>query len=577
MGSVAVSKNGEIIYQRSIGYADIGNKIRADENSTYGIGSVTSTFTAVMVLKAVEENKLRIDQTIDKFFPKIPNAGIITIKHLLSHQSGIHSFTSLSAKTKNRVLRNIFKSGSDFIPGNKSVYNNLNYMILTYILEKIYDKPYAELLTTYITFPLELNNTHLLGKEVPDDYCKSYRFFGDWQLNTKASVQKASGAGEIVSTPYDLVKFSDALFSGKLLAEESLVFMGTAIGDIGSGLLLMPYSDRTGYGYTGENDGFYAQFAHYPDSNISYALTSNGTNFNPNDIALTLLSAEYDQLYEIPVFKSYKVSSKDLDKYLGVYANLEYEVSLRIAKIDSTLIAQGKGLPKPFALVAIDKDQFTLDRYNMVFVFNPAEQILLLKNSDKQILYTKKYMDSYFYDIGLKYLDSANFTKAINYFTKAIMLNSGNTIYFYERGNAYYNLEDFEMAISDFEHCFKILPDEAEYPYLIGICYDKMNSTDSALVNYNQAIQIYSTDSKYYKVRADLYFKMEEYTKAINDYDQVLKIDPYNGVSFYQRGVCRYKLNDKAGACEDWNNAVTNSFEEASEYIQKICLKSNIK
>src|SRR5690554_5933894 len=87
MGSVAVSQNGDIIYTNSVGYADFENKVKANEETKYRIGSISKTFTAVLVLKAVEENKLELDQTIEKFFPTIKNAKKITIENLLRHRS----------------------------------------------------------------------------------------------------------------------------------------------------------------------------------------------------------------------------------------------------------------------------------------------------------------------------------------------------------------------------------------------------------------------------------------------------------------------------------------------------------
>ena len=94
MGSVALSKNGELIYTKSIGYADIENNIKASEKTKYRIGSISKSFTAVLILKAIENQQLTINETIDKWFPTITNSNKITIKQLLTHRSGIHNFTN---------------------------------------------------------------------------------------------------------------------------------------------------------------------------------------------------------------------------------------------------------------------------------------------------------------------------------------------------------------------------------------------------------------------------------------------------------------------------------------------------
>ena len=149
MGSVAVSQNGKLIYTKSVGFSDIENNIRANESSKYRIGSVSKTFTAVLVLKAVEERKLDIDQTIDKLFPSIPNAKKITVRQLLNQRSGIHNYTAnadyltwnTKPHTEKEMVEIISKDGSDFEPGSKFGYSNSNYALLTYILEKSFKKP----------------------------------------------------------------------------------------------------------------------------------------------------------------------------------------------------------------------------------------------------------------------------------------------------------------------------------------------------------------------------------------------------------------------------------------------------
>ena len=153
MGSIAVSQNGEIIYSRSLGYSDFENKLKANDSTRYGIGSISKTFTAVLVLKGVEENKIDLNQTIDKYFPTIENSNKITISDLLYHRRGIHDFTEdmdyltwyTQPKTEQEMVAIIANRGSDFEPDSKSKYSNPNFILLSYILEKSYQKSYGEL------------------------------------------------------------------------------------------------------------------------------------------------------------------------------------------------------------------------------------------------------------------------------------------------------------------------------------------------------------------------------------------------------------------------------------------------
>ena len=253
MGSVAVSKDGKIIYSKTMGYSDVDNNIKADENSKYRIGSISKTFTTVLVFKGVESNKINLNQTIDKYFPTIKNANIITISHLLNHRSGITNFTNNSdylnwntqAKSEKEMIEIITKSGSVFEPDTKAEYSNSNFVLLTYILEKTFKKSYSDVLIEYISKPLGLNNTYLGGKiNIKNNECNSYSFEKNWKIASETDMSIPVGAGGIISTTTDLVKFSDALFNEKIIRKESLDKMKTINDNYGMGLFQFPFEIR---------------------------------------------------------------------------------------------------------------------------------------------------------------------------------------------------------------------------------------------------------------------------------------------------------------------------------------------
>ena len=365
MGSIAVLHNGEIIYTKSFGYSDVENQVKANANSIYRIGSISKTFTSVLVMKAVEEGKINPEETIDKYFPSIINADKITIRDLLYHRSGIHNFTdnpdyitwNQSAKSEEELLNMIEKGGSDFEPDSKMQYSNSNYVLLTIILERVFEQSYPELLTHYITEPLKLKNTYY-GSEIDPkkNECYSYRFLEKWEKAEETDPSVPLGAGAIVSTPIDLVKFSEALFTGKLVNKENLEQMKTLKDNFGLGLFAIPFYNKVGFGHTGGIDGFSSVFANYAEEGISYAFTLNGANFNTNDISITVLSAVFNKEYSIPEFSTSKFSSEDLDKYLGVYSSSQIPLKITITKKGSVLIAQGSGQPS-----------FVLERLKKIF------------------------------------------------------------------------------------------------------------------------------------------------------------------------------------------------------------------
>ncbi|MCB0497896.1 MAG: beta-lactamase family protein [Cyclobacteriaceae bacterium] len=398
MGSVAVSKNGKVIYTKSVGYASLKDSIKANVNSKYRIGSITKTFTTVLALKAKEAGKLNLDKTIENYFPTIPNADKITIRQLLTHRSGIHNFTddkeylfwNTKPKTEKELVELIANGGSDFEPDSKAQYSNSNFVLLTFILQDIYKSSYEKLISKYITKPLALKNTYVSGKiDVMNNECQSYNFNGSWVLSTETDASIPLGAGSLISTPTDLVKFSDALFSGKLLQKENLKLMQAIKDNYGMGLFPFPFYNKTGFGHTGGIDAFSSIFVHFSDGEVSYAMTSNGSNYNTNDISIAALSAVYNKPYTIPVFTSYEVSSKDLDKYVGSYASAQLPIKITISKDLSGLKAQASG-QAAFSLEASEKDIFKFDRAGIILEFNPEEKTMILKQGGGVFTFTKE-------------------------------------------------------------------------------------------------------------------------------------------------------------------------------------------
>ena len=398
MGSVALSKNGELIYSKSIGYADLEHKIKATEKTKYRIGSITKSFTSVLIFKAIEKKKLDINETIDTWFPKIANSNKITIKHLLTHRSGIHNFTNnanylqwnTQSKTEKEMIEIIENGGSDFQPNSRAMYSNSNFVLLTFILEKTFNMSYAELVQTHIVKPLRLTNTYVFGKINPkNNESKSYHYFGSWKKEAETDFSVPLGAGAITSTPTDLIKFANALFEGRLLTPESLKIMKTIKEGYGSGLFQIPFYSKIGFGHTGGIDGFRSVYSYFEDDKISYALTSNGTNMNNNDISIAVLSAVFNKPYQIPVYTNYALTSEDLDKYLGVYATKQIPLKITVTKNKNTLIIQATG-QQAFVVEATEKDKFSLDQVGAKFNFNPIEKTMVLLQGGSEIKFTKE-------------------------------------------------------------------------------------------------------------------------------------------------------------------------------------------
>ncbi len=398
MGSVAISKDRKLIYTTAVGFLDRVNKVVATENTIYRIGSISKTFTAVLILKSAEEGKLKLTETIETYFPTIKNGSKISISDLLYHRSGIHNFTdspdyltwNTLPKSEAEMISIIAKPESDFEPGSKSAYSNSNYVLLSYILVKIYNQPYEAILHSKIIKPLKLTNTRFGGKiNAKNNEAYSYRFTTAWSLEPETDMSIPMGAGSIISTPTDIILFMEALFNNELISSASLEQMKTLKDRYGMGLFQFPFYESRGFGHTGGIDGFSSVFTYFPEAKVAYALTSNGSNFNTNNISIAVLSYAYNKPFEIPNFNTVALTSTDLDKYLGIYVSKQLPLQITVSKNNATLMAQATG-QAAFSLEATEVDKFKFEAAGVVMEFNPAENQMTLKQGGGVFTFTRQ-------------------------------------------------------------------------------------------------------------------------------------------------------------------------------------------
>ncbi len=403
MGSLAISRNGEVIYQKAIGYSYIdGNeKFPAHESTKYRIGSISKVFTAVMVFQLVEENKLSLDQTLDKFFPTIPNAEKITIAHLLNHHSGIHNFTSdalymsYSAlpKTMDEMVAIMAAAGSDFDPSaeeSTGAYSNSNYVLLGYIIEKLTGKSYHDNIHKRISSKAKIHHTYVGGPIDPaNNEAHSYQRVEKWHPFTETDMSIPGGAGAVVSTPTDLTVFMDALFSGKLVSKASLTQMQTMTDGYGMGLFRIPFYERSGFGHNGSIDAFSASLAYFPEDALAIAYCTNGQVYPMNEILIGVLSILYDREYSLPSFTTIELDESILEQYIGVYASDNFPLKLTVTREGKSLFAQATG-QMAIPLEATAEDKFKFDAAGILIEFNRDTEELKLQQGGGKYLFKKE-------------------------------------------------------------------------------------------------------------------------------------------------------------------------------------------
>ena len=398
MGSIAVSQNGTLLYSKSIGMDDIESNKKASNLSKYRVGSISKMFTSAIIFKAIEEKKLSLKQTIETFFPNIEHANKITISNLLNHRSGIYNFTNApeymnyntQPKSEKEMVEIIAKGKSIFEPNSKADYSNSNYVLLSYILEKIYKKPFKTILNDKIVKPLGLKNTYIGRKiNIQNNESNSYSFSEKWVKETETDMSIPMGAGAVVSNPQDLTLFIEKLFTNTIITESSLKQMTALQENYGMGIFQYPFYDKKSFGHTGGIDEFRSTVSYFPEDKLAVALTSNGKTYDNNDIMIAALSAYYNKPFTIPTFKIIALKSEDLDPYLGEYSDSGFPMKITITKENTKLFAQATG-QSAFPLEPTEKDSFEFITAGIKLEFKPNEKQMILKQGGGKFTLTKK-------------------------------------------------------------------------------------------------------------------------------------------------------------------------------------------
>ncbi|WPO81833.1 serine hydrolase domain-containing protein [Chryseobacterium sp. JJR-5R] len=383
MGSFALTDKNQTNFLKVVGFSDVEKQRKANMNTQYRIGSISKTFTAVLIMKAVEDKKLSLDKKLSDFYPEIPNADKISIGQLLQHRSGIHNLTDEAEygqyytrpQTETDLVNIIKKYKSDFEPGSKHSYSNSNYILLGFILEKAYKKPYAELIRDKIAKPLKLTLTEVGGKiDTSKNHAQSYQYFnGKYQLSSETDMSIPIGAGNIISTPTELIRFMLGLEQGKLVKKENLNKMKDFIDDYGYGLVKFPYGKTSGFGHNGGIDGFRSALFYFPDQKVVVSYIVNQSDMDTDEIFDKMMLTATGKDFEMPSFKTIEIPEAQLQKLVGNYLSPGVPLKINIFIQDKKLMAQATG-QSAFPLDATSETSFKFDMAGIVINFHPEKK-----------------------------------------------------------------------------------------------------------------------------------------------------------------------------------------------------------
>jgi D-alanyl-D-alanine carboxypeptidase len=397
MGSLTLVKDGNVVYSRSFGYRQINGseKKPSTAETKYRIASITKMFTAVMIFQLAEEKKLRLADTLDKFFPQIPNAARITIGQILTHRSGIHDIEADGSfgkqpRTREEVVARIAQGQPDFEPDAMHRYSNAGYILLGYIVEKAGGKPYQEALKERITSKIGLKDTYAgAGNTDPSkNEALSYIYIGGWKEAAELEFSVVAGAGSILSTPTDMTKFIQALFDLKLVPPDSLKQMTTMSDREGMGMEAFSFAGKTLYGHTGGSANSGAWLAYFPDEKLALAYTTNAKIYPVRDIVKGVFDIYWNQPFQIPTLDAFEVSPEVLERYVGVYSIPGTPARLTVSRDGATLYFQPAG-QSAVPIEATAEDKFKIDPF-VVFEFDAAKGELTITRAGQKRIFTKQ-------------------------------------------------------------------------------------------------------------------------------------------------------------------------------------------
>lgn len=390
IGSVSISKAGAPSLNYTFGNhlkSETGEKMLPDQQVlNMRIGTLSQTFTAVLIFQCIEEGKLELETTLNTFFPEFPNAETITIRQLLTQSSGLHDIEKdisenifeswyYSPQSSADLRQRISNTTSDFLPGDSVSYASSNFISLALILEKVSNEVYDDLLLNRILHPCDMDysspgfSSDALAFEIPSYYRNE-----TWVEFPSSHLSGRLGDAHAISNCPDLAKFYHALFSGKLITQnslKSLLELGTCLQ------LTKDYAISTsGMGYTafGGIDNFSSAVLYVPEDSTCVVIMLAGINYPISQLFWKTIELNYGQESSLPNFKPIVIPARSTKKYSGKFVSSDgivVEIIARDEDIFFELDEKGFGKLK---LEALDENWFQFEPKGIMIRFGRNEK-----------------------------------------------------------------------------------------------------------------------------------------------------------------------------------------------------------
>lgn len=370
--AVIAVRDGKIIFRKGQGMANLELGAPIEPDMVFRLGSITKQFTAVAILILAEQGKLALDDSISKFLPDYPTHDhLITVKHLLTHTSGIKSYTSMPEwpplwrkDFTVQELIDFFKyQPMESAPGKRWAYNNSGYILLGAIIEKVSGQSYEQFIQQSIFEPLGMKQSYYdsPSRVIPRRVAGYDKNSEDFINAAYLSMTQPYAAGALASTVDDLVLWDSALYTEQLLKQETLqqAHISHRLTDdsstaYGYGWEISEYTGHRLIEHGGGIHGFRTRAIRVPDDRVFVAVLSNNGGVNPGLLAFKIATLVIGQPYNDP--KPVELRPEVLTLYEGVYeTNVSKEI--HIMREDNQLFFQYGESPR-VELVPLSPNEF---------------------------------------------------------------------------------------------------------------------------------------------------------------------------------------------------------------------------
>ncbi len=400
-GTVLVAKDGKPVFRESFGLANRELNVANTPETVFRLGSITKQFTAASIMQLAEAGRLNIEDPISKYYTNAPAAWAkVTIRHLLSHRSGIGDYTDIpnffeKMAAQDRTPEQIIEMTRDqplaFEPGTKFAYDNSGYIVLGYVIERVSGQTYADYIDTHIFKPLGMKDSgYDVSTTILPRRAAGYGFAdGKWTNATYLAMSLPYAAGSLYSTVDDLLIWEQAFFGDKVVSAASRTAMTTDQGDkYGFGLLADDLGGHKNIWHNGGINGFSTHMVRFPDDGLTVIALANLESARS-----TRLGTEIARIWLglppppppaplLPV----TVAPAVLDRYVGVY-ELMPNFNITITRVDGGLTAQATG-QGAFPLVATSDTEFHFQEAGIRIVFptgdGPAQSLTLFQGGPRE-------------------------------------------------------------------------------------------------------------------------------------------------------------------------------------------------